>query len=74
MRATKAILNRARRLGSDPGARLLAFQRAVQEQGWRGLGLWNRMSDPEYAVQAANWSKQAGITYLLILHTKLDVI
>jgi hypothetical protein len=32
------------------------------------------MSDPEYAVQAANWSKQAGITYLLILHTKLDVI
>lgn len=48
---------------SDPGQRLAAFQNAVKEKGWRGLGLWNRMSSPDYAVKAANWSKHAGITY-----------
>ena len=48
---------------SDPGERLMSFQAAVKAEGWRGLGLWNRMSDPEYAVQAAQWSKAAGITY-----------
>jgi hypothetical protein len=48
---------------SDPAERLRSFNDAVKALGWRGLGLWNRMSDPEYAVQAANWSKHAGITY-----------
>jgi hypothetical protein len=52
---------------SDPGARLLKFNRAVQAHGWRGLGLWNRIQGDDagqaYARQAANWSRFANISY-----------
>ena len=48
---------------SDAGERLRSFNLAVQAHGWKGLGLWNRMSSPVYAATAANWSKFANISY-----------
>ena len=51
--------------------RLVAFQKAVQRLGWRGLGLWSRMcngpakGNHSFATEEmyANWSKQANVTY-----------
>ena len=46
-----------------PAARLTAFQKDIRKLGWRGLGLWQRMSNVTMCEEAARWSKAADIRY-----------
>jgi hypothetical protein len=48
---------------SDPAQNLIMFQKKIQALGWRGLGLWNRVTKPADAAKYASWSKAANITY-----------
>lgn len=48
---------------TDPAERLKSFQNAIKSRGWRGLGLWNRVTSPADAAKFANWSKFAGVMY-----------
>ena len=57
---------------SDPAQRLARFQEAVQQLGWRGLGLWTRMSKASDAAKYAKWCKEANITYWKIDGPDLD--
>ena len=46
---------------SDPAKRLVQFQTRIQKLGWRGLGLWTRVTKPSDAAKFAAWSKEANI-------------